>query len=121
MSINKLKKKLKYPTTESMLDLIHPIPFQCTYIDHMKMDLEEINKVGKDIHNIDIIHDEEYRNGLEQDLIYHTEGLDEQLEEMRNNFIELRAWAEEWKRVAKLLSEYIPEEKLVEILEINVK
>lgn len=116
-----LYEKIKYDnaneSAELNLGLVLPHEYQCPNIDYL---LRNIGDIQRNL-NKGLQGDEDDLIDAIQDASYDLESIPDSLEELRNSIIEIRAWGEDWKAIAKLLINSLPEQQVLDTLGYELK
>lgn len=117
-----LYEKIKYDnaneSAELNLGMVLPHEYQCPNIDYLLRNIGDIQKT------LDIglkYGDEDSLTEAIENASYDLESIPDSLEELRNSIIEIRAWGEDWKAIAKLLINSLPEQQVLDTLGYELK
>lgn len=104
--INKIKTELKIETSEELFDIPKQPAEQCPFIDEVIKELNDNSKSIKDVwQNLkDVPEAEDYVSDLDW-AEYNIRNLESNMETIRTNVTNVRAWGQEWKDFAKQLIE----------------
>jgi hypothetical protein len=104
--INNIKTELKIETSEELFDIPKQPDEQCPFIDEVIKGLTENSKNVKDVwQNLkDVPEAEDYISNLDW-AEYNIRNLESNMEDIRTNATNVRAWGQEWKDFAKQLIE----------------
>lgn len=115
--LNKLKYETNKSTTEELFDIIPQEENQCLYINGLITSVDwGMNHIknGLDDYTLDSM------ESALSDCRYEIENIPHELEKMRESIINIRAWGEEWKNLAKWALEQLPEETLYELVGLDL-
>lgn len=117
-----LYQKIKYDnaneSAELNMGLVIPPDYQCGNVDHMQRAVSDI------LRTLDYglrQGDEDSLVGAIEDASFDLNYLPDLLEELREAIIEVRAWGEDWKYIAKKFINELPEEQVLDLLGYEFK
>lgn len=117
-----LYEKIKYDnaneSAELNLGMVLPHEYQCPNIDYILRNISDIQRtLNYGLRN----RDEDSLVEAIEDASYDLDSIPDSLEELRNSIIEIRAWGEDWKAIAKLLINSLPEQQVLDTLGYEFK
>lgn len=116
--IDKIKKLKGFESTEVALDINEPPEYQCKNIDYIIKDVDNIEKsITRGLGFDD--YDSVYMYLEEAD--YSISSLSSDIEDLREVIESVRAWGNEWKDLAKNLINSLPEELVLQQLNIELE
>ncbi len=99
--IETYKQKHNIKTSEDLFDISEPPEYQCKKIDSLIDKVKIIYKVSRGYERMD---EDELKSVL-SDVSWEFDGMDREIEELREAIENLRQWGYEWKEFAKELIE----------------
>lgn len=98
LSVRALKKKYGDVPTHFLFSIKTPLEYQCPIIDH---NIDKVVNCKDKLHKAFNAKSIESKNALISAALFAISDLEKNLDEVtRNNFIELREYAKEWKKLA---------------------
>src|SRR5690606_21583326 len=110
---NKIKYDNANESAELNLGLVIPTDYQCPNVDHL---LRSISDIQRTLDYGLRQGDEDSLIGAIEDASFDLDFIPNYIEELREAIIDIRAWGEDWKAIAKLFINTLPEEQALSIL-----
>lgn len=105
-------------TSEQLFDIVPQLDMQCPKIDGM---IRDANYMVNDIRSVVKYYEEDNGHLIEQleDASTYISYLEDEFEGLRDSIIEIRAWGQEWKNLAKYLMESMEVDEVLELTNLD--